>query len=312
MEHKGSRYHKSLVTHYDPLSIASEAFKIARTNIEFSSIDHKLKTIVITSSNQSEGKTTTLANLAISYAQIGRRVLLVDADMRRPSIHKLFGVANRRGLTNALLNHNDLESIVVQTKTPGLDILTSGPIPPNPAELLMSESMTTLIEQAKSSYDLIMFDCAPVGAVTDAAIMSTKTDAVVFVVKAGHTDRHQLKRSALLLHQVNARILGYILTGVSRKNNDSYYYYAKAYVENSDNRRKGKRNMKSSADRTAALQQYENPNFNIGSFSSQADIMGDVNESNIRKVTSVNDEVESVLRRTSINGSNQGIVSEDD
>lgn len=311
MEYKGSRYHKSLVTHYDPLSIASEAFKIARTNIEFSSIDQKLKTIIITSSNQSEGKSTTLTNLAISYAQIGRRILLVDADMRRPSIHKLFGIANRRGLTNALLNHNELDSIVVQTKTAGLDVLTSGPIPPNPAELLMSDSMTTLIEQAKNSYDLIMFDCAPVGAVTDAAIMSTKTDAVLFVVKAGHTDRHQLKRAASLLHQVNARVLGYILTGISRKNNDSYYYYAKSYSEGSEGR-KGKYGMKSAAERTATMQQQRNSNFTVGAFPGQTEFTGDLNESNIRKVSSVNEEIESVLRRPPINGSNQGIISEDD
>lgn len=311
MEHKGSRYNRSLVTYYDPLSIASEAFKIARTNIEFSSIDHKLKTIVITSSNQSEGKSTTLANLAISYAQIGRKILLVDADMRRPSIHKMFGIANRRGLTNALLNHNDLESIVIPTKTPGLDILTSGPIPPNPAELLMSESMTNLIEQAKLSYDLIMFDCAPVGAVTDAAIMSTKTDAVLFVVKAGHTDRHQLKRSASLLHQVNARVLGYILTGVSKKNNESYYYYAKSYTETNDGR-KGRQGMKTAAERTAVMQQYENQNFNPSNYSTQTESSGEMNESSIRKVSSRNDEIESMLRRPPINDSNQGIFSEDD
>jgi capsular exopolysaccharide synthesis family protein len=256
MEHKNNRYSKNLVTHLEPLSVVSEAYKMARTNIEFSSIDQKLRSIVITSSNQTEGKSTTLANLAIAYAQIGRKVLLVDADMRRPSIHRLFGMPNRRGLTNALLNHDSWDSFINPSSTDGLDVMTSGPLPPNPAELLMSARMSELIDNAKQQYDLIMLDCAPVGVVTDAAILSTKVDATIFVVRSGYVDRNQLKRASSMLQKVNARILGYIMTGISKKSGESYhYYYTSAYTEdNSGKKNKRGRRREPAIDRSVPLQ----------------------------------------------------------
>ena len=245
MEHRGIRYDQDLTTHHEPLSLISEAFKMARTNIEFSSIDQKLRAIVVTSSNQSEGKSVTLANLAISYAQIGRKILLIDADLRRPSVHRLFGLPNRRGLTNALLNQGVYQDFVHETLTENLNILTAGPVPPNPAELLMSNTMTSLIDMAKTEYDLVMIDCAPVGAVTDAAIVSTKVDATLFVVRAGKVDKSQLKRASAMLKQINAKVLGYILNGVNDKTDDYYYYYySQSYTAEANARQRGKKNTK--------------------------------------------------------------------
>lgn len=162
-----AHYSPDLVTHHDQLAAASEAFKIARTNIEFSSIDRKLRSLMVTSTNQTEGKTVTIANLAIAYAQMGRRVLLVDADLRRPAVHRYFGYVNRRGLTNVLIGAGHFSEYVLPTLTENLSILPSGPIPPNPADLLMSQTMSDLVELLVSDYDLVLFDCPPVGVVTD-------------------------------------------------------------------------------------------------------------------------------------------------
>jgi capsular exopolysaccharide synthesis family protein len=224
MEHSNF-YDADLVTHLDPLSLISEAFKIARTNIEFSSIDTALRTVAITSSNQSEGKTITICNLAIAYAQIGRKVLLIDADLRRPTIHKLFGLSNRRGLTNVLISGQPYAEYVQPTLTENLAVLTSGPVPPNPAELLMSISLARLLDRMKQDFDLILFDCPPIGAVTDAAIIATKVDGMIYVVRAGKVDRKQLQRASNLLKQVKARVLGYVLNGISPDTDDYYRYY---------------------------------------------------------------------------------------
>ncbi len=219
------QYHPDLITHQDPMSQVSECFKIARTNIEFSALGEKLKTIVVTSSNQSEGKSLTIANLAIAYAQIGRRVLLIDADLRRPTQHRLFGLSNRRGLTNALLADGDISSLAQPTQTENLALLTSGPTPPNPAELLMNVSLEKVIAAACEQYDLVLIDCAPVGIVTDAAIVATRVDGVLFVVRAGGVNKNQLKRAATLLNQVKAHVLGYVMNGINETSDDYYYYY---------------------------------------------------------------------------------------
>ena len=218
-------YNQDLVTFHDPLSMISEAFKMCRTNIEFSAIDRELKSICITSSLQSEGKSITITNLAITFAQIGRRVLLVDADLRRPSVHKLFGLSNRRGLTTMLLAGAKPDDAMQATQIENLTVLTSGPIPPNPAELLMSASMNRFIERVREEYDLVLFDSPPVGAVTDAAIIATKMDGTIFVIRAGKVERKQLQRSAELLKQVKANVLGYILNGINAGNDDYYHYY---------------------------------------------------------------------------------------
>lgn len=220
------QYSADLITHHDQLSAVSEAFKITRTNIEFSAVDRKIHSLMVTSSSQTEGKSVTIANLAIAYAQMGRRVLLLDADLRRPAIHRYFGYVNRRGLTNVLIGAGHYSEYILPTLTDNLSILPTGPIPPNPADLLMSQTMSDLLEALTAEYDLVLVDCPPVGVVTDAAIIATKVDGTMFVVRAGATKKAQLKRAASLLAQVNARVLGFVMIGVSKESEDYYYYYA--------------------------------------------------------------------------------------
>lgn len=252
-----THYSPDLVTHHDQLSASSEAFKIARTNIEFSAIDRKIRSLMVTSSAQSEGKTVTVANLAIAYAQMGRKVLLIDADLRRPSVHRYFGYVNRRGLTNVLIGTGHYSEYIQPTLTENLSILAAGPIPPNPADLLMSQTMTDLLAALTAEYDLVLIDCPPVGVVTDAAIIATKVDGVVFVVRSGATNKAQLKRAAGLLEQVKAHVLGFIMNGVNAESEDYYYYYyQRTYSadENSETRPSGRFGKKHSRPKSAPAQ----------------------------------------------------------
>ncbi len=220
-------YDPDLITHLDPLSHVSETIKIIRTNVEFSSIDKPLKSIAVTSTNQSEGKSVIIANLAITYAQAGRRVLLVDADLRRPMLHRLFGMSNRRGMTNVLLSDQGYEAFVQETLTDNLFVLTTGPVPPNPAEMLMSTSFATLMETLKQSFDMVFVDAPPIAVVTDAALISTKVDGMIYVVRSGEVERKQLQHATQLLKQVKANVIGYVLNGVPEDSQYYYYYYAK-------------------------------------------------------------------------------------
>ena len=253
--HTHIQFDPDLVAHHDPLSKIAEAYKIARTNVEFAMLDKKLKTIAVTSAQQSEGKTVTIANLAISYAQAGRRILLVDADLRRPSIHRRFGLSNRQGLTTAIVRGAQPQAFVQDSKIPNLSILTSGPIPPNPAEMLMSETLWRLIDELKPHYDMIFFDASPVGVVTDAAIIATRVDGTIFVIRAGEIKKAQLTRATDLLKKVNAHVLGFILNGASKQTDDYYnYYYYNTYYYSSephpaDAKRAKKRRKNTSARR---------------------------------------------------------------
>lgn len=229
MEGHTPHYDPDLIAHLDPISHVAESIKIIRTNIEFSSIDKPMKTIAVTSTTQSEGKTSVIANLAITYAQMGRKVLLIDSDMRRPMVHRLFGVSNRRGLTNALVSGHDYSEFVQETQTENLFVLTSGPIPPNPAEILMSAAFGKLIAAVHQDFDMVFFDAPPIAVVTDAAIISTKVDGVIYIVRAGEVDRKQLQHAAALLKQVKAHVIGYVLNGVRENSENYYYYYASAY-----------------------------------------------------------------------------------
>lgn len=257
MDKTHSHLDPDLMAYHDPLSKIAEAYKIARTNIEFAMLDKKLKTIAVTSSQQSEGKTVTVSNLAISYAQAGRRMLLIDADLRRPSIHRRFGLSNRQGLTTAIVRGSEPQTFVQESRIPNLSILASGPIPPNPAEMLMSETLWRLIDELKPHYDMIFIDASPVGVVTDAAIISTKVDGTIFVVRAGEIKKAQLTRATDLLKKVNAHILGFVLNGASRQTDDYYsYYYTNEYSENTptETRRDTKR-------RRAAIQRHHSGRF---------------------------------------------------
>jgi non-specific protein-tyrosine kinase len=205
----------SLITVSNPRSPISEAYRTLRTNLEFSSLDKPIKTMVVTSAGPEEGKSTTLANLAVTIAQGGKRVILADCDLRRPSQHKIFGLENGRGLTTMMVEEEALKDPPLQeTGVENLWLLPSGPIPPNPSELLGSRRMEEIIEALLDRADIVLFDAPPVIAVTDAAVLASKVDGVLMVINAGGTKREHAQRAKALLEKVNVRIIGAVLNNV--------------------------------------------------------------------------------------------------
>lgn len=213
-----------LITLDYPKSPIAESFRTLRTNIQFASIDKPVKTIMVTSTGQSEGKSTIIANLAIVMAQTDNRVLLVDTDLRKPTVHHTFQLPNRQGLSKMLVEGNNVEDIIQKNIVPNLDVLTSGPIPPNPSELLGSKKMSSLIQELKQRYDYILFDAPPVLVVTDAQILSNKMDGILLVANSGKTEKEMAIKSKMLLENVKANILGVVLNNVEEKNDNNYYY----------------------------------------------------------------------------------------
>ncbi|PAB59399.1 CpsD/CapB family tyrosine-protein kinase [Anaeromicrobium sediminis] len=220
---------KDLVTLNNPKSPISESFRVLRTNIQFSSLDKDLRSILVTSSTQGEGKTTTICNLAITIAQSGKSVLLVDCDLRRPRIHNNFELNNYKGLTNILAEQNNEDDCIKESTIVNLSVLSSGPKPPNPSEVLGSKSMKNFIESMKEKYDYVLLDAAPVGLVTDGAILSTLADGVLLVAASGEVAIEAAKRSKELLENVNANILGVVLNKVSVEKSKYYKYYYNQY-----------------------------------------------------------------------------------
>lgn len=215
-----------LVTHFDPKSPISEAYRTLRTNIQFKNLERNDYAILVTSSTPKEGKSTTVANLAITMAQMGTKVLLVDTDLRRPVIHSIFGLKKDRGITNYLMRKFAFDEIVKSTIVENLYVVTSGPLPPNPSEILSSDAMKEFIVEAREKYDLILFDSPPVIAVTDAAIISTMVDGLILVVKAHQTRRDAVKRAKNLLDSVNSKVFGSLLNGVNiERTYGAYYHY---------------------------------------------------------------------------------------
>lgn len=203
----------NLITLTDPRSPVSEAYRTLRTNLEFATIERELRALVVTTPGAGEGKSTVLANLAVTIAQGGRQVILVDADLRRPRQSRLFGVAEGPGLSESLLVDRALDEPPLQPSgVPGLSLLTAGAQPPNPAELLASPRMRALIETLKGRADIVLFDAPPVVPVTDAAILGARADGVLLVIRAGRTKRDQAARARTLLEQVGAHIVGTTLT----------------------------------------------------------------------------------------------------
>jgi capsular exopolysaccharide synthesis family protein len=216
---------RSLITHNNPKSPISEQYRTIRTNIQFASVDKVFKTLMVTSSGPGEGKSTTAANLAVVLAQQGKRVLLIDGDLRKPTVHYTFKVSNIYGVTSVLTRQRTLEDTVVTTKLPDVYVLPSGPIPPNPSELINSKSMDQLIEQASTMYDYVLFDTPPVLAVTDGQLLSNKVDGVILVVSSGKTEiEAALKAKELLIH-AKAKIIGTVLNAKDIRNDNYYYYY---------------------------------------------------------------------------------------
>jgi len=233
-----------LITLHSPKSTASESFRGIRTGILFSSVDKSPQAIVVTSSGPHEGKTICAANLAVTMAQAGSRVLLIDCDMRRPRIHKSFDISRDTGLSSLMAGSCEFKDAVVPGPVENLDILPSGPIPPNPSEVLGSNKMKQLIAGLRKHYERIIIDTPPVTAVTDSVVLSQLADGVVVVVRAGETPRQIIQTSVSQLRTVNAHILGAVLNGVGTGKDSYYYYQYYYYYYGEDGQRKKKMNRK--------------------------------------------------------------------
>lgn len=218
----------ALITITRPRSPIAEAYRVLRANVEFSSIDKPMQTIVVTSGTPSEGKTTTVANLAAAFAQAGKRVILVDTDLRHPTLHKLFQQTNRKGVTTALAE-GGISNHLVPTGMKNLYLMPSGPLPPNPAELLGTPRMIQLVEVLKAHADLVFFDSPPVLAVADATILSRTCDATLLVVLSSVTKMGMLTRTREQLDQSGGTLTGTVLNRISFSGDGYYYYYHKYY-----------------------------------------------------------------------------------
>lgn len=216
----------SLITFLSTKSPISEAFRTLRNNIQFASIDKPIKTIMFTSANPNEGKSTIVSNLAIVLAQINKKVLLIDTDLVNPTIHKLFYLNNAIGVTNLLINIELMEEAIQVTKIPNLSVLTSGVSPANPTELLNSEKMENIIQLLSKEYDYILFDAPPI--ISDSQILSQYVEGVVIVVSIGKTKLKNVLRAKGLLEKAKANVIGTVVNNQNYKDsNDLYYYYGK-------------------------------------------------------------------------------------
>lgn len=224
------------ITHYDSRSPVSEAYRAIRTNLQFAGAGKQLKTLVFTSAVPGEGKSTTVANLAIVMGQDDKHILLIDCDMRKPVVHRRFGLLNR-GLSNCFAEDLPLKEVIQADVFPNLDVVTSGPVPPNPAELLGSKKMKDLLQEAAETYDYVFLDMPPVLAVTDAALMSSRVDGTVIILGSGDIGPDEGKQAKELLEKVHANILGVILNKVPQHHKSGYYYYY-YYDENHNKKRK--------------------------------------------------------------------------
>ena len=223
-----------------------ESYRTLRSNVQFASVDNPNISILITSTTPGEGKSVTATNLAISLALDGKSVILVDADLRRPTIHTKFEVDSKPGLTNVLIGNMTLNQALKESKVPGLRLLTSGPHPPNPAELLNSQIMRRLHNELKEMADIVIFDSPPFLATADAQVLSAVTDGVLYVVQFGEAKKSAVKHSVQLLNQAHANILGVVFNKIdlSQRRDDYYYgyygyyqYYQPAVGEGEDKRR---------------------------------------------------------------------------
>jgi len=232
-----------LITLHSPKSTGSESFRGIRTSILFSSADAAPKAVLITSAGPSEGKTICAGNLAVVMAQSGSKVLVIDGDMRRPRIHKIFDLPRDNGMSGVLIGQDKLEDVTIETDTDNLSVLPVGQIPPNPSEILGSKRMGRLLEELKQSYDRIIIDSPPVTAVTDAIVLSKFVDGVVLILRAGDTPKQIIQNAVNQLQNVSAPILGAVLNGI-QTGKDSYYYYQYYYYYYGDDGEKRKKDKR--------------------------------------------------------------------
>ena len=218
-----------LVAHADPKSQAAEAYRTLRTSIQFAGLDHKCRTVVVTSSSPGEGKSTTVANFGVVTAQAGQRVCVVDSDLRRPTLHRIFGLTNGRGLTTALLEGLPFTDVAQPTAVPNLFVLTSGALPPNPAELVGSQRMRECLDAATADFDLILLDSPPIVSVSDAIALSAIADGVILVIRAGKVPHEVVRRAVGQIEAVKGRILGVLMNSVNLRRDGYYYDYYRYY-----------------------------------------------------------------------------------
>jgi polysaccharide biosynthesis transport protein len=232
-EEDGARINFDNYVHEFPKSQVAESLRSIRTNLMFMSTDREVRRLLVTSPSPQEGKTTVAANLAIVMAQSGTRVLLVDTDMRRPRVHKAFGIERPRvGLSTMVLGESTADDSIAHTAVPNLDVLVCGPTPPNPSELIHTEAFLRVIEEISSRYDRVIFDSPPIGVVTDAAILSKLVDGTVLILKSLRTTRDAARHAVSVLRDIDAEILGAVLNDLdllNRKYGQHYYHYYKKY-----------------------------------------------------------------------------------
>jgi capsular exopolysaccharide synthesis family protein len=229
------------VVQNDPKSPISEAFRTLRTNIKFSSLDKPIKTLLITSPIPEAGKSSVAINLALTMAEDKKKVILIDADLRKPVIHKIFKQDNKKGLTNILVEDKNIKEVMrkMSDVEPNLYFIPSGPIPPNPSELLGSNRMKELLKELQEQADFVIFDSPPVIAVTDALVLATQVDGVVLVLDFGEVTREAAKQTKELLEKVKANILGVVLNKIDMEKEGQYYpYYYYYYYGDEKKKRK--------------------------------------------------------------------------
>ncbi|WP_281974567.1 CpsD/CapB family tyrosine-protein kinase [Halobacillus litoralis] len=216
---------RRLIADENPKSPIAEQFRTIRTNLHFTTVDRDLETMLVTSASPSEGKSITTANTAVVFAQQGKRVLLVDADLRKPTIHYTFHIGNTSGLSNYLVSEQKVTDLVTKSEIENLDLLPCGPIPPNPSELLGSQKMKAFIEEAKETYDMVIFDTPPVLAVADSQVLASFVDGVLLVVRSKQTEKEAATKAKEQLQQSQANLLGAVLNDQDVKSSNYYYYY---------------------------------------------------------------------------------------
>jgi len=228
-----------LITVAKPRMPVSEAFRSLRTNLQFSGIDTPLKTVLVTSASPSDGKSSIVANLATVIAQSEKNVVVMDADMRRPTLHKLFKLSNRIGLSDYFIRTPEkMTGVVKKTRVNGLNIITSGSLPPNPSELLSSSKMQDVLSLLEKHFDMVLLDSPPLLAVTDALILAKSVNGVLLVVDPKKTKRGAIRQAIEQLQRLDTRLLGVVLNNIKVKRSSYYYnrdyYYSKQYGRTSE------------------------------------------------------------------------------
>ncbi|KXY71813.1 MULTISPECIES: CpsD/CapB family tyrosine-protein kinase [Bacillus] len=224
LKKKKVRQRRQLIAHAQSNSAIAEQYRNIRTNIEFAAVDKPIQSLLIASPTSEAGKTTTAANIAVVFAQQGKKVLIVDTDLRKPVLHELFQVDNKFGLTSTLTGTQILEDCIKRTEVNGLYLLPCGPIPPNPAELLGSETMKETISHLHQIYDFIIFDTPPILSVSDAQILANQCDSSLLVIRCGVTEKNDALKAKNILENTQGKLLGVVLNDREQQKGEPYYY----------------------------------------------------------------------------------------